>query len=114
MLKQLSEEIISFLWAQSEFTTVMAKKPFPIIALAGNDFPLTTYRITEVLGVSKDAAGATFELSFWFGLEQYDECVDFTDAMVTLLKTKYRFISSTVDISEDTMNYNGIINLEKI
>jgi hypothetical protein len=53
-------------------------------------------------------------LAFWFGLEQYDECVDFTDAMVEHLKTQYRFISSTVDLSEDTMHYNGIINLEKI
>lgn len=114
MLKQLSEEIITFLWAQTEFTTVMAKKPFPIIALEDNDFPLTTYRISETRGVTKDAVGATFELAFWFGLEQYDECVDFTDAMVTLLKTKYRFVSSTVDLSEDTKYYNGIINLEKI
>ena len=114
MLKQLSEEIISFLWAHTEFTDVMAKKPFPILALADNAFPLTTYRISEIRGLSKDATGATFELSFWFGLEQYDECVDFTDAMVTLLSTKYRFVSSTVDISEDTMYYQGIINLEKI
>jgi hypothetical protein len=34
--------------------------------------------------------------------------------MVEHLKTQYRFISSTVDLSEDTMHYNGIINLEKI
>lgn len=114
MLKQLSEEIIAFLWAQSEFTSVMSKKPFPIMALGNNEFPITTYRINETRGVTKDATGATFELSFWFGIEQYDECVDFTDAMVTFLKTKYRFVSSTIDLSEDTMYYNGIINLEKI
>lgn len=114
MLKQLSQELFTFLTAQTDFTDVMVQRIFPIIALANNTFPLTTYRITEVRGASKDATGAAFELSFWFGIEQYDECVDFTDAMVTLLKTKYRFISSTVDLSEDTMYYNGIINLEKI
>lgn len=114
MLKQLSQELFTFLTSQTGFTDVMAQRIFPIVALANNVFPLTTYRITEVRGASKDATGATFELSFWFAVEQYDECVDFTDAMVTLLKTKYRFISSTVDLSEDTMYYNGIINLEKI
>lgn len=114
MLKQLSEEIITFLMAQSEFTDVMTKKPFPILALGNNQYPLTTYRIFETRGVTKDASGATFEIMFWFGIEQYDECVDFTDAMATLLKTKYRFVSSTIDLSEETMQYNGIINLEKI
>jgi hypothetical protein len=113
MLKQLSEEIITFLMAQSAFTDVMIKKPFPILALGNNVFPLTTYRINELRGITKDADGATFELVFWFPIEQYDECVDFTDAMTTLLKTKYRFVSSTVDLSEETMHYNGIINLEK-
>ena len=114
MLKQLSQDLFSFLTAQTAFTDVMVERIFPIIALAGNVYPLTTYRIAEVRGASKDATGATFELAFWFGIEQYDECVDFTDAMVTLLKTKYRFISSTVDLSEDTFYYQGIINLEKI
>lgn len=114
MLKQLSEEIITFLMAQSQYTAVMTKKPFPIVALGTNVFPLTTYRISELRGVTKDANGASFELVFWFDQKQYDQCVDFTDAMTTLLKTKYRFISSTVDINEETMHYNGIINLEKI
>jgi hypothetical protein len=114
MLKQLSQDLFSFLTAHSSFTDVMVERVYPIVALGDNVFPLATYRITEVRGASKDATGATFEMSFWFGIEQYDECVDFTDAMVTLLKTKYRFISSTVDLSEDTMFYQGIINLEKI
>lgn len=114
MLKLISQELFSFLTGQSEFTAVMGQKVFPIIALGKNDFPLTTYRISEVRGVSKDANGATIELAFWFGLEQYDECIDFTDSMQELLSTEYRFVSSTVDLSEDTMYYNGIINLEKI
>lgn len=114
MLKQLSEELVSFLGDSTAFTEVMDDKVFPIIAKAENSLPLTTYRITELRGMTKDATGGTIELMFWFAKENYDECVDFTDAMVQLLKTKYRFISSTVDISEDTMNYNGIINLEKI
>lgn len=114
MLKQLSEELITFLWAQSQYTAVMEKKPFPIVALGTNVFPLTTYRINEERGVTKDADGASIELVFWFEKEQYDQCVDFTDAMKVLLKTKYRFVSSTVDINEDTMHFNGIINLEKI
>lgn len=113
MLKELSEEIVAFLLAQSEFTSVMTKKPFPILALGTNAFPLTTYRINELRGVTKDANGASFQLVFWFTTEQYDECVDFTDAMATLLKAKYRFVSSTIDLSEETMHYNGIINLEK-
>jgi len=114
MLKQLSEEIITFLMAQSQYTAVMTKKPFPILALGTNVFPLTTYRINEERGVTKDADGASIELVFWFDQQQYDQCVDFTDAMKVLLKTKYRFVSSTIDLSEDTMHYNGIINLEKI
>lgn len=114
MLKQLSQDLFSFLTAQSSFTDVMSERIYPIVALGDNLFPLATYRISEVRGASKDATGAQFELSFWFTQEQYDECVDFTDAMVTLLKMNYRFISSTVDLSEDTFYYQGIINLEKI
>lgn len=114
MLKQLSEELVSFLNSQEVFTDEMGDKVFPIIAKDQNELPITTYRITELRGVTKDATGAAIEIMFWYPKENYDECVDFTDQMVELLKTKYRFISSTVDISEETMNYNGIINLEKI
>jgi hypothetical protein len=114
MLKVLSQDLFYFLTAQSDFTDVMEERIFPFVALANNVFPLTTYVISEVRGISKDANAGTIQLAFWFAQEQYDECVDFTDTMVELLKTKYRFISSTVDLSEDTQHYNGIINLEKI
>lgn len=114
MLKVFSENLVSDLNDSSIFSSTMGNKVFPILAGADNSFPLTTYRITENRGVTKDATAGSIELMFWFAKEHYDECVEFTDAMVLYLKSKYRFISSTVDISEDTMNYNGIINLEKI
>jgi hypothetical protein len=113
MLKQLSIEIFETLTSETAFTDVMDQKVFPILASENQETPLTTYRITELKPLSKESRNASFELMFWFGINQYDECVDFTDAMVSLLATKYRFISSTVDISEDTKFYNGIINLEK-
>lgn len=113
MLRQLSEEIFETLTSSTAFTSVMQEKIFPILASEKQTTPLTTYRITELKSLSKDSKNASLELMFWFGINQYDECIDFTDAMTELLKTKYRFISSTVDISEDTKYYNGIINLEK-
>lgn len=113
MLRQLSEEIFETLISSTAFTSVMQEKVFPILASGNQTAPLTTYRITELSPLSKESKNASFELMFWFGINQYDECVDFTDAMTELLKTKYRFISATVDISEDTKFWNGIINLIK-
>lgn len=113
MLKELSQELFGYLTDQTEFVSVMDNRIFPLAANQATEFPLTTYRISELRGVTKDIVGGSFQLFFWFNNDQYDACVDFTDAMTALLKTKYRFVSSTVDLSEDTMFFNGIINLEK-
>lgn len=113
MIQAISEELFALLQAESAFTSVMGAKLFPIIALEGNDFPLTTYRITDQVGVTKDADSATIQLNFVFDAQKYDQCVAFTDAMKPILETTYGWVSSTVDYEPEGNFYFGIINLEK-
>ena len=113
MIKQVSEELFALLTAETAFTDVMGQKLFPIIALEGNDFPLATYRITDQVGKTKDADGASIQLNFVFSHQAYDDCVVFTDAMKPILEANYDWISSTVDYEPEGNYYFGIINLEK-
>jgi len=113
--KSISEEIYTFLNAQSAFTTVMGNKIFPVVASESTVLPLTTYRIVQGRGQTKDADGYTIELAFWFSVEKYDQCMEFLDTMTEIFKnSNYKWVSSEPDFNEESYTYNGIINLEKI
>lgn len=113
--KSASEEIYTFLNAQTAFTSVMGNKIFPVVASEKSVLPLTTYRISQRQGQTKDADGYTITLSFWFSVEKYDDCVEFLDTMTGIFKnSNYKWISSEPDFNEESYTYNGIINLEKI
>lgn len=109
-MKNAVQELFDYLTNRTEFSSVMGDKLFPIVALEGNDFPLSTYRIT-LEPFSKDADKASFTLAFCFN--KWIDCVDFTDAMVPVLGEKYDVLSSTVDWNEEFRVYIGIINIEK-
>lgn len=111
---KISEEIVSFLELQSGFTDIMGYALYPIAVVEGQVFPFTTYRIVEEVPMSKDAKGATVQLSFYFGPNEYKKAASFVDVMQEIIETKsnYEWESKTVDFLEDAFSFVGIINLK--
>jgi hypothetical protein len=110
---EVSDEIVAFLNAQTEFTDVMGDRVFPIMALEGTETPFATYRINEKIPLTKDGNQSNVSLFFWFGSNEYRKMVVFTDAMEAIIKEKsnYEWVSSSPDFIEENFSYVGIINL---
>lgn len=110
---QTSENIVSFLGSQTPFTSVMATKIFPVVALPGTEAPFATYRINEETPLTKDGDQSNLTVFFWFGPTKYKDCISFTDAMKEIFKNSsdYEWVSSSVDYIEENASFVGIINL---
>jgi len=111
---KISEEIKTFLESQPGFTDIMGYNLYPIAVVEGQGFPFTTYRIVEVVPMSKDGQGATVQLSFYFGPNEYKKDASFVDVMQEIIETKsnYEWESKTVDFLEEAFSFVGIINLK--
>lgn len=109
---EISESLYAYLVAQTAFTNVMGTKLSPIVALPETAFPFTTYKIETQSPSSYDSDAGTVQLYFWYGPKEYKKCVQFTDAMKTVIDSKdnYQWQSSSVDFIEENQSFVGIIN----
>ncbi len=119
MFKQLSIDIVTFLTSLAEFNAVMVRDGktflFPMVAYEDNALPLTTYSLGEKIAGSKDENSIDFTLNFWFSVEQYDQCCEFTDTIEEKLETVgFNATSSKIDFHEDAKTYYGQINVNAL
>jgi hypothetical protein len=118
MFKQLSIETRDFLKELPDFTNVMQRPVdgvdklflFPIVAGIENKLPLTTYVLGERMPETKDNGQLVITLNFWFDVESYDECCDFTDKIADAIDDSYLLQSSSIEYNEESGTFSGIIN----
>lgn len=123
MFKQLSLDLVTFFSSLPAFTAVMQRNVggenklflFPMVASEENSLPLTTYALGEKLPGTKDLNDIAFAVSFWFSIEQYDECCEFTDIIEELIEdSNYFVVSSKIDFNDESKTYSGTININLI
>jgi len=118
MFKTISEEIRTYLAALPEFASVMERDGkvylFPIVASIENTLPLSTYVLSERLPQTKDKSQIDITLNFWFNIESYDLCCDFTDTITDLIDDKFMLRSSSIEYNEESETFSGIINFNII
>ncbi len=122
MFKQISEELVHWLGALPQFTAIMKREIngvntlmlFPIVARVENTLPLTTYVLSERLQETKDKAQITITLRFWFGVEKYDDCCEFTDKMTDFVDELYMLDSSSIEYNEEFETFFGEVNFNLI
>jgi hypothetical protein len=109
---EVSEEITAFLLANVAFTTVMATRISPLVAKEGTPFPFTTYAVSEE-PLSNDGDETMITLFFWFDRESFKKCASFTSVVKNIIRNKYDWMSSSIELNEDSLGFVGIINLKK-
>jgi len=118
MFKERSIAVRNYLASLSEFTYVMQRDGklflFPIVASIENTLPLSTYVLSERTPETKDKSQVTITLNFWFSIEKYDDCCDFTDTICELIDEKYLLQSSSIEYNEESETFSGIINFNII
>jgi len=122
MFKDLSVQTRNFLASLTEFTSVMQREIdgesklllFPIVASLGTPFPFATYVLSEKTPQTKDSGQIIITLDFWFSIEQYDQCCEFTDAIEEKIDEKFLFLSSSIEYNEETETFSGVINFNII
>lgn len=116
-MKQISEELITFFSSLTPFTSVMNDRLFPLVANEGTDFPFSIYKIEQQTGITKDAGyGYAISLFAYFLPENYEEAVDFNDAIVSLLESTssiYDYIDSSIDYIEENQSIVVLISFKK-
>lgn len=118
MFKEISLEVRNYLAALTEFTDVMLRGNklflFPIVASIENQLPLATYVLGDRLPETKDKSQITVTLNFWFNIESYDQCCEFTDAIANKIDEDYILQSSSIEYNEESETFSGIINFSII
>lgn len=118
MFKEISVEVRNYLASLPEFTSVMERDSklflFPIVASIDNQLPLSTYVLGERLPETKDKSQITVTLNFWFNIESYDQCCEFTDAIANKIDDDYILQSSSIEYNEESGTFSGIINFSII
>lgn len=118
MFKEISVEVRNYLAALPEFTAVMLRANklflFPIVASIDNPLPLATYVLGDRLPETKDKSQLTITLNFWFSVEKYDQCCEFTDAIANKIDNDYLLQSSSIEYNEESETFSGIINFSII
>jgi hypothetical protein len=118
MFKQLSIQTRDYLKNLPDFTAVMQRNVagvdklflFPIIAGIENTLPLTTYVLGERLPETKDQGQLVITLNFWFNIESYDACCDFTDKIADAIDSDFLLQSSSIEYNEESGTFSGVIN----
>ena len=109
---EISEEITAFLLAQSEFTTVMGDRVFPLVANEGTAYPFTTYALSEE-PISNDGDEFTITLFLYFDKANYLKCAAFITQLKNIIKENYDWLSSNIELLEESLGFVGIINFKK-
>lgn len=117
MFTGTSQQVYSFFSNMPEFNAVMKRTVdgeavtllFPIVALEGNNLPLTTFVVGEQTPETKDRYQLDVTVIFWFDQNSYDQCCAFTDAMNDKIKAKHNFIYSSIDYDEAIGTYSGTV-----
>lgn len=110
-MKEAGKQLFEFLTALPDFTSVMQTRLFPLIAEGDTAFPFSIYSV-RAMPMSQDADDYEYTLSVFFKPNEYDECVDFCDAIKTLIEQKYQWIASETEVSEEDYSFIGIINFK--
>lgn len=113
MFKTLSVELRNYLASLPEFKAIMERDGklflFPIVADISNALPLSTYVLGERLPDTKDSSQIPVTLSFYFTIESYDLCCEFTDTMTQLIDDKYILQSSSIEYNDESGTFSGTL-----
>jgi hypothetical protein len=118
--KELSIELANLLLDNTDFTDVMVRDGkqylFPMVASEENTLPLTTYSLGEKRPGTKELNDIAFAVAFWFPVEKYKDCCEFTDKMEGYLEgtVGYNVNSSQIEFNFESKTYTGTINVNLI
>lgn len=122
MFKEVSVKTVDYLKNLPEFTSVMKRTVegneklflFPIVASIENSLPLTTYVLSERTPLTKDESQIIVTLNFWFDIESYDACCEFTDTIANLIDDQFILISAEIEYNDESATFSGVINFNLI
>lgn len=118
MFKEISITVYDYLKSLPQFTAIMQRVVdgndklflFPIVASLENTLPLTTYVLSEKTPLTKDVSQIIITLNFWFDIESYDQCCEFTDTISELIDEKYLFQTASIEYNDESGTFSGTIN----
>jgi hypothetical protein len=111
---ELSIELVEYLLAKTEFTSVMDNRLTPFVSSEDEVYPFANYVVKEDPGFSKDEDALSGALLFYFEKGSYLKLVQFLDVMKPIIKEKYDWLGSDIEFVEDDQSFVGIINFNKI
>jgi hypothetical protein len=118
MFKDTSIQVREYLAGLTEFTAVMQRDSklflFPVIASIDNALPISTYILGERVPETKDKSQVLITLNFWFDIESYDQCCEFTDAIANKIDNDFILQSASIEYNEESECFSGIINFNLI
>lgn len=84
-------------------------------AREGAEFPLAVYTMNPVESASKDGQLFSAEVSFYFAIDKFQDCVNFYDAIKPVIKDSAFMSEIFTPITDYDLDLNKIIvNLKKI
>jgi hypothetical protein len=99
----------------SQYTSVFGTVLNANFAREGAEFPLAVYTMNPVEKVSKDGEMFSVEVSFYFAIEQFPQCVDFYDTIKTVIEASDFMSEIFTPVTDYDLDLNKIIvNLKKI
>ena len=99
----------------SQYTSVFGTVLNANFAREGATFPLAVYTMNPVEQASKDGQQFSVEVSFYFEINQFPECVAFYDAIVPVIKSSSFISEIFTPITDYELDLNKIVvNLKKI
>lgn len=114
-MNEFLTELKAFFLASSVYTDVFGTVLNANFAREGAEFPLAVYTMNPVESASKDGQLFSAEVSFYFAIDKFQDCVNFYDAIVPVLKTSSFMTEIFTPITDYELDLNKIIvNLKKI
>jgi len=120
-MKNAGLQLFAFLVNTPAFTNVMNQEVdgqmitrlFPLKCDGTIELPLSIYGMRESAR-SKQGSEFDFTLSFYFAADQYDECIDFLDAIKDVIdeSNDYDFIASDMEVNDEDYSLIGILNFK--
>jgi len=99
----------------SQYTSVFGTVFNANFVREGATFPVAVYTMNPVESASKDGQQFSAEVSFYFSIEQFPQCVAFYDAIKPIIKESSFMSEIFTPITDYELDLNKIIvNLKKI
>lgn len=114
-MNEFLTELKNLFIGSTVYTSVFGTVLNANFAREGATFPFAVYTMNPVEPASKDGQLFSVEVSFYFEINQFPECVTFYDAIVPVIKESAFMSEIFTPITDYELDLNKIVvNLKKI